>query len=152
MAACASICCASNSASTTCSVKNFEVMTSCGREEERHALEFNATDKRIAQAKRFISCISSRDSQTAFQQTEKKVCEQRQQRGRYCASQDDGVADHGYSTKDKCAETARADGGGNRCNPNGDNRGGANSGKNKTCGHRKAHAKKNLILCHAHGV
>src|SRR5258708_9151057 len=85
----ASICCASNSASTTCSVKNFEVMTICGREEEWHALEFNATSKRIAQTRRFISCASSRDPQTAFQQTEKKVCEQRQQRASYCTSQDD---------------------------------------------------------------
>src|SRR6266851_2305712 len=96
---CASICCASNSASTTCSVKNFEVMTNCGREEEWHALEFHATNKRIAQTKRFISCTSSRDPQTAFQQTEKKVCEQRQQRGRYCTCQDDCIADHRYSAK-----------------------------------------------------
>src|SRR5258708_29619538 len=79
-------------------------MTSCGREEEWHALEFNAANKRIAQTKRFISCTSSRDPQTAFQQTEKKVCEQRQQRGRYGACQDDGVADHRYSTKNKCAD------------------------------------------------
>src|SRR5260370_1408149 len=112
-------CCASNSASTTCSVKNFEVMTSCGREEEWHALEFNATDKRIAQAKRFISCTSSRDPQTAFQQTEKKVCEQRQQRGRYCACQDDGVADHRYSTKNKCAEPPPTHRSGKRGNADG---------------------------------
>src|ERR1700693_3254155 len=147
----ASICCASNSASTTCSVKNFEVMTNCSREEEWHALEFHATNKRIAQTKRFISCTSSRDPQTAFQQTEKKVCEQRQQRGRYCACQDDGVADHRSSAKNECAETSCANGSGNRCNPDGDNRGGANSGKNKTAGQRKTDAKKNLIFGHAHG-
>src|SRR6266478_4124577 len=147
----ASICCANNSARTTCSVKNFEVMTSCGREEEWHAPECNATNRRIAQTKRFISCTSSRDPQTAFQQTEKKVCEQRQQRGRYCACQDDSVADHRNSTKNKCAEAPRADRGGNRCNADGDDGGGANSGKNKTSGQRKAHAKKNLIFGHAHG-
>src|SRR6266404_2443206 len=95
----ASICCASNSARTTCSVKNLELTTSGGREEFRHALEISVTNSSKRQTKRFISC----NSQTAFQQAEQKIGQQRQKRGRYRSGENDCVADHRDSAKNKCA-------------------------------------------------
>src|SRR5438046_10485672 len=100
------MCCASNSASTICSVKNLEVMTSCGRAGWRQAEESKAISNRTLQATRFISRPFSKDasdnSQSALEHAQKKIRQQCQQRGRNCASEHHGVADNGGSAKKEC--------------------------------------------------
>src|SRR5215470_19417648 len=143
----ASICCARNSARTTCSVKNLELTTSSARERLWQALQMNVTSSRKKQAKRFISC----DPQTAFQQAEQKIGQQRQQRGRYGSGENHRVVDHRDTSKYKCTEPPGANGSSNSGDADGNDGGGTNTGQDKTCGEGKAHAKKNLTFGHAHG-
>src|SRR5258707_6175202 len=99
----ASICCASNSARTTCSVKNLELTTSSGRERLWQALQMNVTNRK-KQTKRFISC----DPQTAFQQAEQKIGQQRQQRGTDGSRENHRVADPRNNSEYTCTAPPRA--------------------------------------------
>ena len=63
---------------------------------------------------------------------EKEVGKDGQQGCRDGARQDDGVADHGDAAEDERAETAGADGCGNRGHANGDDRGSAYASEDDT--------------------
>ena len=93
----------------------------------------------------------SADAEAAFDKGQRNVGEDGQQRGGDGAGENDGIADHGDSSEDKCAEAAGADGRGDGGDSNGDDRGGANAGKNDRQGQRQAHAREDLRIRHAHG-
>src|SRR5438105_1085547 len=139
------MCCASNSASTICSVKNLEVMTSCGRAGWRQAEESKAISNRTLQATRFISRPFSKDasdnSQSALEHAQKKIRQQCQQRRRNCASEYHGVADHCDTAKNECTEAAGANGRRDGGDADGNHSRGSNAGQNKTGCQRKTHTK-----------
>src|SRR5260221_10077153 len=86
----ASMCCASNSARTTCSVKNFELTTNCDFCGWRQAESANAASKRRQKGERFMSD----DPQAALEKTEQKIGEERGQRCGNSSGKNYGVPDH----------------------------------------------------------
>src|SRR5882762_3976201 len=133
----ASMCCASNSARMTCSVKNLELTTNCGFRGWRQAERANAASRRRQNGERFISD----DPQTALEKAEQKIGEEREQRCGNRSGKNYGVADHGNSAKNESAEAASSDFRGDGGHADSDHGGGADSSKNDAGGQGQPHAK-----------
>src|ERR1700752_1388545 len=119
----ASMCCAGNLARTTCSVKNFELTTSCGLYGVLQALKTRQASNSSAKRSRFILGHTP----PAFEQPQQKIGKQRQQSSGNGSGQNDCITDHRDSTKNKRAQAACANGGGNGGDSDGDYCRGANS-------------------------
>lgn len=91
------------------------------------------------------------DAKAAFEEGEEEVGEDGQEGGGDGAGEYYGVANHGDSSEDESAEAACTDGGGNGCNADGDDSGGANTCEDEAQREREADAEENLRAGHAHG-
>src|SRR5690242_12778266 len=101
----ASICCASNSPSTTCSVKNFDPMTSfsCRRTPQPQS------ERAVSERSRQIARRMSGHAQAPLDERQQPVGEQGENRRGDGSSEDGGIADHSDATKNKCSEPAGSD-------------------------------------------
>src|SRR5579859_3516337 len=124
----ASICCASNSASTTCSVKNFDPTTSffcglCLQPEKK--LPSASSDRAATIVRRKL-----RHLQLSFEEPQRCIRQQRQKRRGNCSRQNNGVAHHRDSPKNERPKPTRANGRGNRRHANRDYRRRSNARQN----------------------
>src|ERR1700676_5580642 len=157
---CASICCASSSARMICSVKFFEPTTAVFWRERWQPASVTKAPPSNVRASRLVRRAAivwmtdgSRCRREFFlDQTKNQIHANRQQRRRDCPRQNHGIADHGHSTKNKDAQSARADGGRNRGNAYADDHGDSHAGENHGNGEGELHIPKNLCLCHAHAA
>src|SRR5438128_4352130 len=129
------MCCASNSASTTCSVKNFEPTTILFFGPLLHAVRKPAaatSARKDANNRRTLNHL-----QSAFEQSQRSVRRQCQQSCRNRTRKNHCVAHHRDSAKNKCPKPTRAYRRGDRRNADSDYRRRSNPGKNHAQCERK---------------
>src|SRR5208282_5411510 len=91
-------------------------------------------------------------SQPSLHSSEHKIGEERQQRRRNGSRENHLVVHHGQSTKNEFSQSARANRGRNRRQPNGDHGSDSHPGNNYTRSERQLNLEQQLTIGQSHGA